>query len=153
MSGKPKAAKDAWVEPTARERALASLDMAMPPLEPPAGLWAKIERRLAAVQPIALPPALDIERLAEGPWRKAYPGVRMKRLWGRHMFLLDCEAGAVVPPHRHRQFEHTLILSGDVATDEGDYGPGDYFGMAAGTDHAAWSTRTGCRVLIQYEAR
>ena len=49
-------------------------------------------------------------------------------------------------------FEHTLILSGDVTTDEGDFGAGDYFGMAAGTMHAAWSTRGGCRVLIQYEA-
>jgi len=32
------------------------------------------------------------------------------------------------------------------------YRAGDYHGMPAGSDHGAWTTRTGCRVLIQYEA-
>jgi len=151
MTGKP-VANDAWMEPTTEERALASLDMAMPAASPPDGLWAKIERSLAAVQPIAVSADLDIERFAAGPWRKVVPGVRMKRLWGKHMFLLDCEPGATVPAHEHGMFEHTLILSGDVQADDGEYGPGDYFAMPAGSDHAAWSTRAGCRVLIQYEA-
>jgi anti-sigma factor ChrR (cupin superfamily) len=147
-----KATGEAWVEPTAEERALASLDMAMPPAPPPDGLWAKIEQALAALPPGLVEAGPDLERFAQGPWRRAYPGVRMKRLWGRHMFLLDCEPGSVVPEHKHRQFEHTLILSGDVTTQDGEFGPGDYFGMAAGTVHAPWSTRGGCRVLIQYEA-
>jgi anti-sigma factor ChrR (cupin superfamily) len=151
MTGKP-AAKEDWIEPTAEERALASLDMAMPAQAPPEGLWAKIERKLAATQPIALPAGLEIERFATGPWRRMVPGVRMKRLWGKHMFILDCEPGSTVPPHKHGMFEHTLILSGDVVTEDGEYGPGDYFGMAAGTEHAAWSTKAGCRVLIQYDA-
>lgn len=150
MTGKV-AADEEWVEPTAEEQALASVAMAMPPSEPPPGLWAKIEQTLPAAPPIAIPTGLDIERFADGPWRRMAPGVRMKRLWGRRMLLLDCEPGALVPPHKHRTFEHTLILSGDVMTDDGEYGPGDYFGMPAGTEHAAWSTRGGCRVLIQSE--
>ncbi len=153
MSGK--AAKDAgedWVEPTAEERAWASLDMAAPAGAPPADLWAKIEQRLAAAEPIAIPSDLDIERYAQGPWRKAYAGVRMKRLWGRHMFLLDCDAGATVPAHTHTMVEHTLILSGDVQADDTAYGAGDYFRMPAGSQHAAWGTKAGCRVLIHYEA-
>jgi len=152
MSRKAATDDDAWVEPTAEELALASLAMAMPALPPPDGLWAKIERRLGPPQPVAAPAGLDIERFAEGPWRRMAPGVRMKRLWGRRMLLLDCEPGAVVPPHDHRTFEHTLILSGDVVTEDGEYGPGDYFGMPAGSRHAAWTTRGGCRVLIQSEA-
>jgi anti-sigma factor ChrR (cupin superfamily) len=151
MTRKAAARKDDWVAPTAADHAMASLEMAMPAVEPPDGLWARIEKELSAAQGIEVP-GLDLERFASGPWRRAYPGVRMKRLWGKHMFLLDCEPGAVVPEHRHRMFEHTLILSGDIATDEGDYGPGDYFGMAAGSAHSPWSTRGGCRVLIQYEA-
>ena len=151
MTRKAAARKDDWVEPSAADQAMASLDMAMPPVAPPEGLWARIERELSAVQPIAVS-GVELERFASGPWRKSYPGVRMKRLWGKHMFLLDCEPGAVAPEHKHGMFEHTLILSGDVTTDEGDFGAGDYFGMAAGTMHAAWSTRGGCRVLIQYEA-
>jgi anti-sigma factor ChrR (cupin superfamily) len=152
MTRKAAAISEDWVEPTPADQAMASLDLAMPPVTPPAGLWARIEEKLSAVQPIALPPGLDIERWAQGPWRKAYPGVRMKRLWGKHMFLLDCEPGAVVPEHKHSQFEHTLILSGDVTTEEGRFGAGDYFAMPAGTVHKPWSTEGGCRVLIQYAA-
>lgn len=151
MTRKATARNDNWIEPTEADQAMASLDMAMPAVEPPAGLWARIEQKLSAVQPISLA-GVDLERFAQGPWRKAYPGVRMKRLWGRHMFLLDCDPGATVPEHKHGMFEHTLILSGDVTTDEGDFGPGDYFGMAPGTVHAPWGTKTGCRVLIQYDA-
>lgn len=76
----------------------------------------------------------------------------MKRLWGKRTLLIECEPGAVVPAHRHRTFEHSLILSGDVTSDEGDYSAGDYHGMPAGSEHGAWSTRGGCRVLIQYDA-
>jgi anti-sigma factor ChrR (cupin superfamily) len=151
MTRKARPGPDEWMEPSASERALASLDMAVEPVAPPEGLWARIEAKLSAAQPIDVS-GLDIERFAAGPWRRAYPGVRMKRLWAKHMFLLDCEPGATVPEHEHGMFEHTLILSGDVTTDEGDFGPGDYFAMAAGTVHAAWSTRGGCRVLIQYDA-
>jgi anti-sigma factor ChrR (cupin superfamily) len=151
MTRKAAARQDGWIDPTTADQAMASLDMAMPPVTPPAGLWARIEQQLSADQPITVP-GVDLERFAQGPWRKAYPGVRMKRLWGRHMFLLECEPGATVPQHEHGMFEHTLILSGDVTTDEGHYGAGDYFGMPAGSVHMPWSTRGGCRVLIQYDA-
>jgi len=144
-------ADETWIEPTASERAMASLDMAMPAVTPPAELWAGIDQALAAQQMISIA-GLDIERFAEGAWRRLAPGVRMKRLWGKRTFLIECEPGAVVPPHRHRTFEHSLILSGDVTGPEGDYGPGDYHGMPAGSQHAAWSTRGGCRVLIQHDA-
>ena len=151
MTGKASARKDDWIEPTAADHVMASLDLAMPPVAPPAGLWARIERSLGAGRPNTAP-VVDLERFAQGSWRKAYPGVRMKRLWGRHMFLLDCEPGATVPQHEHGMLEHTLILSGDVVTDDGDFGPGDYFAMPAGSVHQPWSTRGGCRVLIQYDA-
>jgi anti-sigma factor ChrR (cupin superfamily) len=151
MTRNPAVTDDDWTEPTAEERAAADIAMAAPPVDPPEGLWAKIDRRLAAAQPIVAS-GIDLERFAEGPWRRTAPGVRTKRLWGRHMFLLDCEPGAVVPEHEHKMFEHTLILSGDVQTAEGAFGPGDYFAMAAGTRHAQWGTKGGCRVLIQYDA-
>jgi len=147
----PSNAEHAWSDPTPMERALATLDMAMPAAEPPPGLWAAIERGLAAGAPISVA-GLDIERYAAGAWRTLAPGVRIKRLWGKRTFLVECEAGAVVPPHRHRTFEHSLVLSGDVTSAEGDYGAGDYHGMPAGSHHGAWSTRTGCRVLIQHDA-
>jgi anti-sigma factor ChrR (cupin superfamily) len=151
MTGKVAAKAEQWFEPTSEERALASLDMAMPPVTPPASLWARIEERLAAAELISVA-GLALERFEEGRWRKLAPGVRMKKLWGERTLLIECEAGAVVPAHRHRSFEHSLILSGDVTSDEGDYSAGDYHGMPAGSQHGAWSTRAGCRVLIQYDA-
>ncbi|HEY2356458.1 MAG TPA: cupin domain-containing protein [Phenylobacterium sp.] len=156
MSRKPASDADAWIEPTASELAMASLDMAMPASDPPAGLWARIEADLAAApqsrQPVQPAEAAQaVERYEGGVWRTLAPGVRMKRLWGKRTLLFECEPGAVVPPHRHRTFEHSLILSGDVTSDDGDFQAGDYMGMAAGSMHGAWTTRAGCRVLIQYE--
>jgi anti-sigma factor ChrR (cupin superfamily) len=140
-----------WSDATPIEAAIASLDMAMPAVEPPAGLWARIERSLAANDLISVA-SLAFERFEDGAWRRLAPGVRMKKLWGKRTLLIECDPGAVVPAHRHRAFEHSLILSGDVTSDEGDYSAGDYHGMPAGSEHGAWSTRTGCRVLIQYDA-
>ncbi len=151
MTRKVATKADAWIEPTSEEWAMASLDVAMPPVTPPASLWARIEQRLAAAELISVA-GLALERFEEGRWRKLAPGVRMKKLWGERTLLIECEPGAVVPAHRHRTFEHSLILSGDVTSDEGDYSAGDYHGMPAGSQHGAWSTRTGCRVLIQYDA-
>jgi anti-sigma factor ChrR (cupin superfamily) len=144
-------AAETWVEASPEELALASLDMAMPPVEPPAGLWARIERSLAANDMVSTA-GLALEHDEAGAWRNLAPGVRMKKLWGKRTLLIECQPGAVVPAHRHRTFEHSLILSGDVTSDEGDYRAGDYQGMPAGSEHGAWSTRSGCRVLIQHEA-
>ena len=142
---------DAWIEASPADRAMASLDMAMPAMTPPASLWARIEQKLAAAELISVA-GLAMQGFEQGSWHRLAPGIRMKRLWNEHTMVLDCEPGAVVPAHRHYAFEHTLILSGDVISDEGDYAAGDYVGMPAGTDHSAWSTRGGCRVLIQYDA-
>lgn len=148
----PKAATKAdeiWQDASPMEAARASLDMAAPAVEPPAGLWARIERSLAANDISVAEQAL--EPYESGAWRKLAPGVRIKRLWGKRTLLIECEPGAVVPAHHHRTFEHSLVLSGDVTSDEGDYRAGDYHGMAAGSDHGAWTTRGGCRVLVQYD--
>jgi anti-sigma factor ChrR (cupin superfamily) len=128
------------------EQALASLSLAAPPIEPPPGLWAKIAREMGEA-----PAGVAVARLAEGKWRALAPGVEIKPLWGKRTFLIRCEPGATVPRHRHRTFEHTLILSGDIAASDGDYGHGDYLGNPEGW-HEAWSTRAGCLVLVQYDA-
>jgi anti-sigma factor ChrR (cupin superfamily) len=142
---RPRTDDAALFEPDAAERALASLSLAAPPMEPPAGLWAKIERELTPKSPF--PEGIEIGRLGEGKWRRLAPGVEIKPLWGRRTFLIRCEPGATVPRHRHRSFEHTLILSGDI---EGQWGPGDYLGNPEGW-HESWGTKAGCLVLVQYD--
>jgi hypothetical protein len=149
MSRKAPEAKDAaMLEADAVERALADLSLAAPPIDPPAGLWARIAAQLGAAGPF--PAGIEIGPLDAGKWRQLAPGVEIKPLWGKRTFLIRCQAGAVVPRHRHRSFEHTLILAGDIAAGYADFGPGDYLGNPQGW-HDAWSTRAGCLVLVQYD--
>jgi anti-sigma factor ChrR (cupin superfamily) len=126
------------------ERALASLDLAMPPVAPPAGLWARIDAALEG-------PAVSIQRFAEGRWRKMAPGVRAKRVWADTL-LIECQPGASIPDHPHKSFEHAVVLSGDLVSDRATYLAGDYHGTPEGGSHEVWTTRTGCLVLVQYAA-
>lgn len=143
MSRKPARTDDPLAPADEAERALATLSLAAPPIEPPQGLWAKIAAELPA-------DGGATARFDEGRWRNLAPGVEIKPLWGRRTFLIRCQPGATVPRHRHRSFEHTLILSGDVVAETGEFGAGDYLGNPAGW-HEAWSTRGGCVALIQYD--
>jgi anti-sigma factor ChrR (cupin superfamily) len=151
MNRKVTARAAPWIASASGARTPESPDMAAPAVTPPADLWARIERRLAAAE-LATVATPAVERVEEGRWRDLAPGVRIKPLWGGRTVLIACEPGAVVPAHRHRTFEHSLILSGDVTGDDGEYSAGDYQAMPAGSRHGAWSTRTGCRVLVQYDA-
>ena len=137
----PEADEARLIEADGVERALAGLSLAMPPVAPPQGLWAKIA---AEIGPTG---AASEER----GWRRLAPGVEIKLLTGARSFLVRCEAGATVPRHRHRSFEHSLILSGDVATEAGDFQAGDLLGAPVGW-HEPWGTRGGCLVLLQYDA-
>jgi anti-sigma factor ChrR (cupin superfamily) len=136
-----------WAGDEATELALASLDLALPPMTPPPGLLARVEAAVAAVAP----PAIVVQALATGRWRTVAPGVRMKRVW-EHAFLLQCDPGAVAPDHEHPTFEHAIVVSGDLVTEMGTFGPGDYHGVPAGARHQPWTSRTGCVVLVQYAA-
>ena len=142
--------KERWVIDEESDRALASIDFALPAEEPPPGLMARVERDLQAPHPLEV--GLIVSRMDEGRWRPLAPGVEVKRLWDSRTFLMRCEPGSTVPAHEHRAFEHTLVVSGDLVSNLGTYGPGDYHGVPSGGTHDAWTTRTGCVALIQYEA-
>jgi anti-sigma factor ChrR (cupin superfamily) len=145
MTGKENQAP--WFVDEETDQYLASLDLAMPAGEPPTALWAKIAGSLAVEDA----GRIDV-RLDEGRWREFAPGVEYKRLWSRNTVLLRCQPGAWVPAHEHRTFEHTVVVSGDLVIDDVVFGPGDYQGTPAGGTHPNWTTRTGCVVLVQYEA-
>ncbi|HEX7947010.1 MAG TPA: cupin domain-containing protein [Phenylobacterium sp.] len=141
MSGKRE--QPPWFADEETDQLLAGLDLAMPAGEPPRRLWARIAADLEGV---------DGVRLDAGRWRDYAPGVKYKRMWGRQTFLLRCEPGAWVPEHEHGSYEHTVVISGDLVIDDRSYGPGDYQGTPKGGTHPRWTTRTGCVVLVQYEA-
>lgn len=132
----------------AAEEALSALALAAEPMTPPQDLWAKIAGTLAA--PDSRTPVV-VQLLPGGRWRRLAPGVRMKRLYER-AYILQCEPGAVVPDHEHPSFEHAVVISGDLVSEFGTFGPGDYHGVPEGSNHAAWTTRGGCVVMVQYAA-
>jgi anti-sigma factor ChrR (cupin superfamily) len=136
-----------WFIDEETDQHLAGLDLAMPPEDPPAKLWARIAGSMEGLDPANT----DI-RLDEGRWRDYAPGVKYKRLWTRETYLLRCAPGAVVPEHEHRSFEHTVVIAGDLVIDDQAYGAGDYLGTPRGGSHPNWTTKTGCIVLVHYEA-
>jgi hypothetical protein len=141
---------DLWPAEAPVAEAMASLDLAAPPVAPPARLWARIDAALGREE--AAGKGVAVSRLAEGRWRQIAPGVQMKRMWDKRTMLLRCEAGAFVPDHEHRTMEHALVLSGDLVSEFGTFHAGDYHGIPAGGTHNSWTTRTGCVVLVQYAA-
>jgi mannose-6-phosphate isomerase-like protein (cupin superfamily) len=60
--------------------------------------------------------------------------------------LLRYAPGASVPPHRHRGYEHILIVSGSQEDDQGTYQSGTFVMSPPGTEHAVASAQ-GCLVL------
>jgi anti-sigma factor ChrR (cupin superfamily) len=138
-----------WVFDPVTDEALADVDFAMPAGDPPPAIWARLAKDLEA--PHALEGGLVVNLFEDGRWRELAPGVRMKRMWDKRTFLLRCEPGSSVPAHEHRAFEHAVVISGDLVSNLGVYGPGDYHGVPTGGVHDAWTTRGGCVVLIQYD--
>lgn len=135
-----------WFVDEETDQFLAGLDLAMPEEAPPTRLWARIAGGMEGLDPASVGSRKD-----DGDWRPYAPGIRVKRLWARDTYLLEGEAGAVVPDHEHRSFEHTVVISGDLVVDGASYGPGDYLGTPKGGVHGNWTTRTGCLVLVHYD--
>jgi putative transcriptional regulator len=79
-------------------------------------------------------PAL-LQRLMKGdfsdlPWQKITDALRITRLKTgdpSHEFALyHIRAGGVIPEHRHRGSEMTLVLEGGFSDNRGAYNPGDF---------------------------
>lgn len=136
-----------WFIDEETDQYLAGLDLGMPPEDPPGRLWSRIAASMEAAEEDN-----TVIRVDAGRWRTYAPGIKFKRLWTRDTFLLTCEAGSVVPDHEHHAYEHTVVISGNLMIDGVTYGPGDYLGTPKGGTHPNWTTRTGCIVLVHYEA-
>lgn len=92
----------------------------------------------------ATTPAL-LQRLMQGdfsdlPWRKITDALRITRLRtgdpGHEFTLFHIKAGGVIPEHRHRGNEMTLVLEGGFSDDQGSYHPGDFICRRPGELHA-----------------
>jgi anti-sigma factor ChrR (cupin superfamily) len=133
------------------EEALAPLAIHAGEVAPPADLLARIEARIDAREKLAS--MSRTLRANEGEWIMLCPGVRFKELHrnvalNRWTILVDAEPGAVFPAHEHTQDEEIFMISGDLAFDDVELGPGDFYFSPKGSLHAAHRTRAGCRCII-----
>jgi len=122
---------------------LAALAKAMSPRKLPADLWARIAAS-------AGPNCSVDESLDDGAWIETSPGVRRKRLWDDRSFLVRCEAGGAIAEHRHDQFEHCLVIKGEMVVGRRRFSVGDYHGMPPGLTHPSIMSETGVLLLLQY---
>lgn len=96
----------------------------------------------------------DIRDTTVLPWRDFAdaPGVRYKTL--RHhpdrlgiTILLQFDAGAHYPTHRHPGGEEYYVLDGTLQDGAAEYGAGTFVYHAPGSVHRP-ASRTGCTLLV-----
>ena len=131
------------------ERALEPMARSGADVQPPPGLFARIEAVLDAEARIATY-ARDI-RLDDAGWVEVVPGVRKRILWDEQTFLAQVQPGHAFPEHDHPWTEHCLVISGDMVVDGVVYRAGDYHAPAKGSRHGDLATRTGLLVLVRRE--
>jgi len=133
------------------EEALSPLADCAGAIEPPAGLFDRIEARIDARDKLTR--MSRTLRANEGEWIALAPGVRCKELnrnpaMRRWTILVDAAPGAIFPSHEHAQDEEIYMISGDLAFGDVELGPGDFHFSPRGSLHEAHLTREGCRCLI-----
>jgi anti-sigma factor ChrR (cupin superfamily) len=125
-------------------------------LRPPASLWERLARRVAAEagQEPVVPPSAH----AEAEWQEAAPGISFKLLAtdiekDRVSMLVRLAPGAAYPPHRHAGVEELYLLHGELMIDERKLYPGDFNRAEPGSaDQRVWS-ETGCTCVLLTSAR
>jgi quercetin dioxygenase-like cupin family protein len=136
---------DGWL------RRLSPLIERASPVQPPASVWAAIQRRVESVGPSAA------RREAEGVWLEFASGAKMKMLYvdpatGERTALIRMEPGSSCPAHDHEQTEECFVLEGSINIDGEDYRSGDYIIAPAGSRHGVVASAAGGVLLIHYDA-
>jgi quercetin dioxygenase-like cupin family protein len=150
----------------------------VPSEEPPPGLWARIEARVAAEpSPSSIRPGPSIQPGASvQPWkgwrepdaeredsfrflrsarfeRTATPGIEVRRLAldaanDRVTIEVRMAPGSSYPAHRHGGVEECYVLEGDLDVGGVEMRAGDFQRVERGSVHPVQRTRKGCRLLI-----
>ena len=140
------------------ERRLAPLADGVPPAEPPAGLWSKIESRLDPEPEPTYPklPGTTTVHADEGAWKPVAEGVDMKLLWiddvrGSQSFLLRLAPGTALPGHAHRLYEECLVMEGGIEIGPMKLRSGDYHLAHPGVPHPAITSAEGGLLFVRAE--
>ena len=138
----------AYANASALEEVLAPVAMSFPEGPARPGLWQRIEAAVDDADTTGRP--ATVIRREEG-WRQYSRDVQIKRLWDQNTFLLRCAAGGVLPAHKHRRFEHCIVLEGDMIVAGETYRSGDYHGVPTHVAHNEITSRTGLLMLVRYQ--
>lgn len=88
--------------------------------------------------------------LADGPWRRLVPGIRVKPLsHAQRAFLLDMSAGASLPSHRHHEDEECVVLRGEVRMRDTRVRAGDYHLAPLSSRHTPVSSPEGALIYLR----
>ena len=131
-----------------------TLAEALAPITPPprlqesmrAGLMGRVSRSLSEHA------GLLTVRLKRGAWQTLKKGIRYKTLWTGPQgssVLIEMEAGATLPPHRHHWMEEGIVLRGGLQMGGLDLGPLDYHLAMAGSRHDTLRSRQGVLAFLR----
>jgi anti-sigma factor ChrR (cupin superfamily) len=107
----------------------------------------QVERLVLSLLPNTLRESLKFE--------PTFPGVAFATLYrdgetGASAAVLRYDAGAKVPRHRHRGYEHIYVLEGSQRDEFGEYPAGTFVLNPPGTEHTVESPG-GCLVLAVWQ--
>lgn len=91
-------------------------------------------------------------RRDEGKWRPLVRGVRVKTLCQgarARSVLVELDAGAALPTHRHHEHEECVVLRGEARLGELQVRRGDYHLAPAGSRHGRVSSATGALLYLR----
>jgi len=113
-------------------------------------LTARLRQRAAAS--VAAHAGLLTVRDRLDNWHGVKPGVRYKPLWlgpAGNSVLIELDAGASLPVHRHNWLEEGIVLRGGLQMGELDLGVFDYHVSPAGSRHQQIQSRQGALAFLR----
>ena len=127
------------------------LDDRVPPVEPPASLWERIDN---AIEDDRRAPGTQTIRTSDLSWEPFVPGVERKILFVDKAamtsgVLYKVAPGASVGNHGHGIIEECLVLEGEIDVDGMTIRAGDMHLAFSGARHGPLSSRTGALVYIR----
>ncbi len=153
-AGNPPDAAPGTEEHAAAARVEAGLAAALAPIAPPPDRAASLRERLLARAHASRSQAQDrvTVRREEGEWRRVVEGVRVKLLHeggAARSVLVELDAGASLPTHRHLEREECVVLRGETRLGELHLHHGDYHVAPAGSRHLRVSSPSGALVYLR----
>ena len=127
------------------------LDRDISAVEPPAGLWARIE---GAIDDEEMAPNTRTVRAADLAWEPFLPGVERKILFVDKTAMVSgvlykVAPGASVGNHSHGMIEECLVIEGEIDIDGMTVRAGDVHLAMPGSRHGPLSSRLGALVYIR----